>query len=323
MTVIKEKRMHLQALLNIIIVTYNSECEIEKCIDSIFNGSYKNLNIIIVDNASQDSTPKKLKSIAENHVNVEVILNLENRGLASANNQAFNLCSGDFILILNPDTILQSNTLELMVKYLHNHSDVGIVGCKNIYENGKPHRSFFRDWTIYHILLWRLCPNVIIRNIDNKFTKYEEANVLFVSGACLLIRYKLFRDIEGYDEYFFLSVEDAADLCLRAREKGYRTVFFPKAEVTHLGGRSHRPKPGMVLYYGFQGSIYFLKKNRSNFQSQSLRIILIANTIYRIFYSFVLSFWKHEYKEAIDWNFDLMKCMLKKQSFTKRLKKLN
>jgi len=297
------------------IVTYNSLNEIEECLNSILNNSNNvDFEVVIVDNASTDGTQQILKNYSNNKSFIKLILNDENKGLAKANNQAINICNGRYLMILNPDTIVKDRAIKMMVDYLDDHEYVGIVGCKNYFENDIQHRNYHHNWTIFHILLWRLFPNSIVRFIYDNFSKYEEQTVLFVSGSSLMIKRDLFVKIGGYDERFFLSIEDVADLCLRAKKHGYQTVFYPKPEVIHLGGRSHKSTPGVVLYHGFQGSIYYLQKHQGYYQAEVLRYIFVLNATFRAIYAWILSLLFQKYKSASEKYFDVAKLMIKNQS---------
>lgn len=302
----------VQESVSLIIVTFNSQNEIQECLNSIEKErNHISFEVVILDNASTDETQKTIQVYSQKFSNLKFIINNENQGLAKANNQAAHMCNGKYIMILNPDTILKEGAIKMMAKYLDLHDDVGIVGCKNLFENGDSHRSFHHNWTIFHILLWRIFPNIIVRFIYDKFSNYKEETVLFVSGACLMIRRDLFFSMDGYDERFFLSAEDTADLCLRANQNGYRTVFYPEAEVIHLGGRSHKSTPGVVLYYGFQGSIYFLQKHKGYYQAQILRCIFILNATLRAIYTWILSLFFKQYKGASNKYFEVAKLMIK------------
>ena len=268
----------LNPKVTVVVVTYNSENEIIGCVDSINQSSEIEVEVIIIDNLSNDNTPSIVSEIADRCANVKTILNQENVGLAKANNQCLNISNGDYILILNPDTAIDKKAINSMANYLDKNNEVGVVGCQNIFEDGKPHTSFHSNWTIFHVLLWRLFPYGIVRNLYDNLSTYKEKDVMFVSGACLMIRKDLFVGIGGYDEKLFLTVEDAADLCIRVKNNGFRTVFYPEATVMHIGGRSGASSgSGFVVYHAFQGSIYFIGKYYGKFQASVLRVILICN----------------------------------------------
>jgi GT2 family glycosyltransferase len=246
--------------VSIIIVTYNSEEEISTCLESIYNQDNCNFEIFIVDNASSDKTQEIIKDHANRCPVLRIILNNENYGLAYANNQPLSMSSGRYLLILNPDTVLKTNTISLLTSYLDQQLDIGVVGPKSYFADGSPHVSFHHNWSISHILLWRFGPYGLIRDVYDRLSNYKEGNVLFVSGACLMIRREVFKAISGYDDIFFLAIEDVVDLCIRVKNRKQRVVFYPTAEIIHLGGRSYKAKPYIALYEGCLGSLNFIHK---------------------------------------------------------------
>ena len=127
--------------VSIVTVTYNSEHEIIQCVESIQQSINVSTELIIIDNVSVDKTREIISKMADDFSNVQIILNQENFGLAKANNQCIDVCTGDYVLILNPDTVIDKNAISGMVSYLEKNPDVGVVGCQNVFEDGKPHTS--------------------------------------------------------------------------------------------------------------------------------------------------------------------------------------
>ena len=276
-------------LVSIVIVTYNSAKEIIDCLDSIQESNAMIAEVIVIDNFSTDETPKILCDCNNKYKNIKVILNTENVGLAKANNQALGICQGEYILILNPDTLLKPDTINPMIEYMDSHLEVGVIGCQNVFEDGQRHTSFHRAWTVFHIIAWRVFPYKVTRFIYDRFSNYKEQEVMFVSGSCLMIKTSLFDSIGGYDEYFFLAVEDVADLCLRVWKHGYKVMFLPRTEVVHLGGRSHKSTPGAALLYGLKGDIYFTRKHKGLLQANLLKFILVAHLLIKTSIIFILT----------------------------------
>ena len=96
------------------------------------------------------------------------------------------MCRGNYVLILNPDTILKTDTIRLLASYLETHLDVGAVGPKRYFEDGSPHVSFNHHWTILDILIWRIGPHGKVRNLYDRFSTYQGSDVLFISGTCFV-----------------------------------------------------------------------------------------------------------------------------------------
>jgi GT2 family glycosyltransferase len=263
--------------VSIITVTYGSRNEIHDCIESLQKQEVP-FEIFLVDNASPDDTAEVISDYATRFDNVHAILNKENIGLAAANNCPLGKCLGDYVLILNPDTLLRDAALATLVDFLDQHPEVGVVGPKNVYADGTPHSSSHRRWGLLQILLWRVLPYRFSRWVYDHFSSYEREDKLFVSGACLLIRRKTFEQIGGYDPEYFLTVEDACDLCIRAQATGRRVVFAPEAEVVHHGGRSGVQAPYIVVWQGYRGSIYHCWKHKGGLQAGVVVGLLLCSS---------------------------------------------
>lgn len=259
--------------VSVVVVTYRSTKELPACVESLLQQSTP-IEIFLIDNASPDATPQMVADYAERFDNVYAILNSENLGLAAGNNCALGRCRGEYVLVLNPDTVLPANSLERMVTFLDLHQDIGVLGPKCVYEDGTPHVSFHCNWGIYHVLAWRILPYRFIRRLYDRLSPFESQDVLFVSGACLLIRRHIFEQIGGYDPEYFLTVEDAADLCIRANRTGCRTVFFSEAQVLHYTGRSATQTPYLVVWEGIRGTVYHFLKHKGKFQAFLVSVLL-------------------------------------------------
>ena len=255
--------------VSVVIVTYRSANELPGCMHSLLHQTMP-VEILLIDNASPDETAQMVTDYAEGLSNVSAILNHENLGLAAGNNRALGHCRGDYLLFLNPDTVLAADSLERMIDFLDENQDVGVLGPRCVYEDGTPHVSFHRNWGILHIVVWRMLPYRFVRRLYDRFSRYESQDVLNVSGACLMIRRQIFEEIGGYDPEYFLTVEDAIDLCIRAQEAGSRIVFFPDAQVVHYTGRSATQTPYLVVWQGIRGTIYHFLKHKG--KSQALLI---------------------------------------------------
>jgi hypothetical protein len=285
----------LRPRVSVITVTYCSRNEVPACVGSILEQSVPT-EIFLVDNASSDDTAEVLTSYARRFENIHAILNKDNIGLAAANNLPIGMCEGDYVLILNPDTLLRSDCLTRLVAFLDQNPDVGVVGPKNVYEDGTPHSSFHRQWGLVHILFWRVLPYRFTRSLYNRFSSYKCQDKLFVSGACLMIRRSTFERIGGYDPEYFLTVEDVCDLCIRARKTGCRVVFLPDAEVVHLGGRSGAQAPYVAVWYGYRGSIYHFLKHKGTAQAVIVLALLLISSGLRAAIAAVMGIFKSRYR---------------------------
>ncbi|MHB8814264.1 MAG: glycosyltransferase family 2 protein [Steroidobacteraceae bacterium] len=246
--------------VTIAIVTYRSSRELPACLDSIAACGVAT-RIVVIDNDSGDGTHELAQSYADRFHNIVAIRSAQNVGLAAANNLVIPYLEGDYVLILNPDTVLTANALSAMISIMDRDSTIGAIGPKCLYEDGTPHTSYHYGWGLWHLFVWRMLPYSFVRRLYDGYARYREKDVAFVSGACLLARADLFRSIRGYDPAYFLTVEDACDLCGRIRALGYRVRFAPGAVITHLCGRSGNLVPYLTTLEGYKGDIYYFWKH--------------------------------------------------------------
>jgi len=182
---------------------------------------------------------------------------------------------------LNPDTTLEPLALERLIAILETDQSVGVTGPKCLYADGTPHTSYHYSWGLLHLVLWRLVPYSLTRRLYDRYAKYNAGQVGFVSGACLLIRADLYRKIGGYDPAYFLTVEDACDLCERVRDLGYRIRFSPEAQIRHLCGRSGEQVPYLTTIEGYKGDIYFFLKRRGLIQGMAAYLIVLLSCLFK------------------------------------------
>lgn len=271
---------NVEPQVTIIIVTYNSEDEIIGCLDSIFTNSVQ-VVVYVVDNASSDRTREILQSYAEKDSRVKLILNNDNKGLAEANNQPIPYIQSEYTLILNPDILLRSDSLQKMVNAMKDDSRIGMLGPLSLFEDGEPHKSAFLYYNILTIIKWRVLPHSLLRIFFDRFSNYKKKEVLFVSGACYLIPTKIYKELNGYDKTFFLTISDVADIGVRIKMLGYKAIFYPEAVITHFAGRSNAPLKYLTQYWGLTGDLYFLKKHKGVLQFQVAKFIFVLSSFLR------------------------------------------
>jgi len=228
--------------LSICIVTYQARDYLETCLKSIREHTkILNFEIVIVDNGSQDGTVEMVRQSTPEAI---LIRNHDNLGFTRPANQAMQAAKGDFILLINPDTLIFPKAFELMVTFLEENPEIGIVGPKVLNADGTLQipcrRSEARPWDVitYFLGLAERFPQ------DKRFSGYTQGyldenkthEVQGVSGSCMLIRKAVLDQIGYFDERFFAYQEDA-DFCIRAREAGWKIYYYPTAKITHFGGQ--------------------------------------------------------------------------------------
>lgn len=231
--------------LSIIIVTHNTAQLVLKLLESV---SYaidffkRKSEIIIVDNASTDKTPKLVK---EKYKKVKVIENKKNLGFAVANNQGITKARGKYLLLLNSDTILTKDVLQKMVDYLDQNPQVGVVTCKVLLPNGKIdpacHRGFPTPWAAvsYFLGLEKMFPNNPLFSQYHLWYKPLDTihEIDSPTGAFFLVRREVVKSVGLLDESFFMYGEDL-DWAFRIKKKGWKIMYNPASYITHLKKQS-------------------------------------------------------------------------------------
>ncbi len=226
--------------LSIIIVTYNNEREIGRCLRSVFAHSEGlETEVFVIDNASSDKT----REILANTKDIKVILNNKNLGFAAAVNQGIEKSFGDNILLLNPDTELQLGSLSAMVKYLHDRPEVGIAGGKALNRDGSIQPSVRRfptlgDQLVIYSKLYRFFPKLVSKYLCAGFDYAKEQEVDQVRGACFFVTRDLLNKIGPLDAKSFFIWFEEVDYCRRAKDAGFKVMYVPSSIVVHDGGAS-------------------------------------------------------------------------------------
>lgn len=244
--------------LSIIIVNYNTRDLLKKCLKSVF-GSHTNFDfeVIVVDNGSQDGSLEMLK---EDFPEVRLFENGKNLGFAAANNIAIKQGKGKYILLLNSDTQLKPNTLELSIKYLNLHPDVGAMGGQVLLPDGNLdkacRRRFPNPWNSF-LRLFGL----------KKFSDYninlpvnQETEVDAVMGAYMMVRKDVIEHIGLLDEEYFMYGEDL-DWCWRIKRAGYKIRYYPQAVIIHYKYGSSQLVPFRTIKLAHRAMKIFYRKH--------------------------------------------------------------
>jgi len=256
--------------LSIIILCWNDQEVIGNCLQSIYSSTHSTeFEIIVSDNGSTDGS---VEFIHKTYPQVHVIENGSNLRFAKANNIGIHASKGEYVLILNPDTIIHDYALDRLIKFADKHREAGAFGCRvlntdgSYQESGRPFPTFRGEWVralglkpLAYLSDWFL-PGIYVG-----WKGDTERRVDWLSGCFILARAEILTQIEGFDEQFFYYFEDM-DLCKRVRQAGYSIMYTPQMSITHLGGQSTKRSPlKFVLdsqitryryfykYYGRQG----------------------------------------------------------------------
>jgi N-acetylglucosaminyl-diphospho-decaprenol L-rhamnosyltransferase len=228
--------------LSIVILCWNDFKVISNCLSSIFSGVHSTeFEVIVSDNGSTDGSPERIR---EAFPLVHVIENGENLRFSKGNNVGIRASRGEYILILNPDTIIHDGSLDRWIEFADRHPKAGGFGCRVLNPDGSYQRSGRPFPTIWRGWMGALCLGALgyvsDAFVSNEYVRWNGDTERFIdwqSGCCLMVRADLLKRLGGFDDQFEYYYEDV-DLCHRIWDAGYSVVFAPKVTITHLGGQS-------------------------------------------------------------------------------------
>ena len=215
--------MNENPLVSVIVLNYNAGELLLNCIESVKKSSYKNLEIIVVDNISTDKSQKICK---EKHPDIKLIQNDENFGYCEGNNIGIREAKGDYIIILNPDTIVESNWIEELIS-AYNKFGEGLYQPKHLSLNEKTvYMSAGNMLNIFGFGYAREKGN----KDENQFNKIEE--ISYASGTCLFTSSNVLKKVGLFDPFIFLYHDDL-DLGWRASQLGIKSYYVPTSIIYH------------------------------------------------------------------------------------------
>lgn len=279
----KKKRPGIK--LSIVIVNYNSGNYLLQTVESIHENIREiEYEIIVIDNNSNDDSIKKLLKCFPDTILIQKDFN---SGFAIANNEAVKKSSGEYILILNNDTFIEKYSVEALLKVMKENPSYGIVAPLLLYGDGTPQRSYGKDLTLFSEFILKYFADIIHRlRLKIKKNRFEK-NVDWISGACLLIKKDLFESIGGFDENYFIYIEDA-DLGKKVREAGFKNHITSTSTIVHFKGKSTSPNFGRILPEIKKSQLYYYKKHNGWFSFTFLRSYLGFKFIFKKYFYSIL-----------------------------------
>jgi GT2 family glycosyltransferase len=268
--------------LSIIIVSYDVRALLLNCIQSILETAGPiHYEIIVIDNASTDGSAEALRKTLSD---VWVIPNKENVGYAKANNQGYLLSKGDFLLLLNPDTVVKPGAIKSVLEFMKNMPDAGIAACRLLNPDGSLQKSIRPLPSIKEQLSRALFLDHILYREYWKTTYYRPHpfEIGYCTGAFMMIRRSALSEMPLLNPEFFMYSEEK-DLAFRLRNRGWKTYFVPSGEVTHFGEQSTRQMSEKMFLELQRSQVKFFKNNYSFFRARALALtwglVLFSNLI--------------------------------------------
>jgi N-acetylglucosaminyl-diphospho-decaprenol L-rhamnosyltransferase len=252
--------------ISVLIVSWNTRDLLRACLESLqkcadeYQGQGPEFEMIVLDNASADGSVAMLR---DEFPAVRLIENSQNRGFGAANNQAARLAQTDYLLLLNPDTIVFPETIRTLWQFLEQQSGVGMVGPRVLNPDGSMQLSVFRTptfwreaWRLFH--LDRIFP---LSEYPQQFLAAKTPQqVESLKGACILLRRKVVDQLGLFDEQFFMYSEEI-DLCKRVHDAGWEIYWLPTVSIIHYGGESTRLVKDKMFLELYQNKIRYFRKH--------------------------------------------------------------
>jgi GT2 family glycosyltransferase len=252
--------------ISLIVVNYNAGAFLNTCISSAID---KVDELIVVDNASSDSSLKELEAAFPGERKLRIIRNCKNLGFSAACNIGVGESTGNYVMFLNPDCILESNSVTRLLQALEDFPDAGMAGGLLVGPDGKeqggsrravptPWRSFVRAFGLSRFSnRW---PRLFFDfHLHKQPLPTRPTEVEAISGACMLVRRFAMRDVGQWDEGYFLHCEDL-DFSMSLRSKGWKILFVPDARIVHHKGGCSHCRPIFVEWHKHLGMIRFYRK---------------------------------------------------------------
>jgi GT2 family glycosyltransferase len=277
--------MSAGVVVSAVVVSFNGRDMLGRCLASLWAETEQAmLEVVVVDNASTDGS---VEMVRDRFPRARLIVNDVNRGFAAANNQGILASTGEFILLLNPDTEIHDRAIERVLAFFERHSSAGIAGCRLEFYDGTLQCSVgafpslleaFMNATFLYLLLPR---TAVVRARGIAIMDYDrEVEVDWVCGAFLMLRRGLIATLGGLDEQFYMYSEEV-DFCRRARRAGVSVWYTPSGTVTHWwGGVSAVSERGLLWLVASQ--ILYIRKHHRGIERALLIFLKYAGLVARI-----------------------------------------
>jgi len=264
--------------ISVVIVNYNVPYFLEQCILSVKAASFNlTVEIIVVDNHSTDES---CKIISKKFPEIQLIQNKKNVGFSKANNQGVRIAKGEYVLILNPDTVLAEDTLDKIFTFAKTKNNLGALGVKLIDGSGKFLSESKRGIPVPQVAfnkLFAISSKRTGKYYASHLSENENGVVDVLVGAFMFLKRSIYNEVKGFDEDYFMYGEDI-DLSYKILKKGYQNYYFSDTTVIHYKGESTLKDLKYLRYFHKAMKIFYQKHFK-------------LNKVYDFFMSFGIEFW--------------------------------
>ena len=274
--------------LSVCIVTFQNRDCIGDCLRSLRAASQRsgdvNLETIVVDNASADGTAERVRS---EFPEVQLVARRANSGFAAANNEALRRATGEFLLLLNPDTVAPSGALEQMARFMADRPELGVVGCRLAGPDGSVQHSV-RAFPTFRSALYQFTACRYAGLFRKAYDAYRRKRFDYartsecdsVMGAAFLTRRDMTDAIGFLDERYFMYYEEV-DFCKRVKDAGRTVCFFADATVTHLGGQSAHHERRLVHVSRMRSLMRYFGRHRGRGATTLYKLVFVPLALMR------------------------------------------
>ncbi|PHR48134.1 MAG: glycosyl transferase family 2 [Fluviicola sp.] len=291
--------------LSIIIVNYNVEYFLEQCLNSVLKAT-KNIDaeVFVVDNNSIDGSVDLVK---EKFPEVILYDNQENLGFSKANNQAMRESKGEYILLLNPDTVVEEDTFQKCIDFMDDHPDAGGLGVRMIDGKGKFLPESKRGLPTPSVAFYKIFGLSRLFPKSKQFGKYhlgyldefDTNEIEILSGAYMFMRKDALEKVGLLDEAFFMYGEDI-DLSYRITQGGFKNYYFPEAQIIHYKGESTKKSSINYVFVFYRAMVIFAQKHFSQKNAKLFSFFINLAIYFRAGLALFSRFIKKTFLPAVD-----------------------
>lgn len=274
--------------VSVLIVNWNTREVTCECLESVYDQTQGiAFEVILIDNASSDGSADAIRC---RYPEVKLIENKENLGFAAANNQGIKSAQGRYVLLLNPDTVIQEGAIDKTVAFMDKQSEAGVVGIRNYNADGSLARNCFQFASVQNLMITTLGLHSLFPK--NRYFGRERLSwwdyqtireVDVVAGCYMLVRREAIDQVGIMDEAYFMYGEEM-DWCWRFKRAGWKTLYYPEARIIHYGGMSAAQNPLGMHVEQRKSFLRFIEKRQGRIAKKTARLLMYFSGVIRLGY---------------------------------------